>query len=323
MDKAVSENCSNNVRYRKYSFHMYIIDFLKVIWNTHVCKLFSFSGSGFPQTRLFHTTALTICFLTLFCFSSQQLKAQENSSSHSKLRFGLITAPTLNWYKTTNARKIKQNGVKPRFGWGVSLDYHFNQITALNFGLQLDYHGGGLSFIDEALYLYANDEVKSIEDVVYFSNSGDTMRLNERNYNITYITLPISLKMKTKEIGYLTYFAHVGVNTSFKTKATAKDKVTSLSTGNATVIEDINIGDDMKPVRFQLNVGIGAEYNLTGTTSLLVNLRYNYGFSGVLNSLTSKESKYLFQRNLASQKGVPLKQRAVENSIAVVVGVLF
>ena len=36
--------------------------------------------------------------------------------------------------------------------------------------------------------------------------------LKERKYKVNYVTIPIGLKLKTKEIGYLTYFGEFGGN---------------------------------------------------------------------------------------------------------------
>ena len=41
---------------------------------------------------------------------------------------------------------MQSNGARARFGWGVLADYHFNETTALSFGVNMDFQGGSLKF---------------------------------------------------------------------------------------------------------------------------------------------------------------------------------
>ena len=50
------------------------------------------------------------------------------------------------------------------------------------------------------------------------SSSGQIYQLKERKYKINYVNIPLILKMKTKEIGYFTYFGEFGAVLGFKTK---------------------------------------------------------------------------------------------------------
>jgi len=76
--------------------------------------------------------------------------------------------------------------------------------------------------------------------------------------------------------------------------------------------------------RFQLQVGGGAEYNLSGTTSIVFGLTFNYGFSNVL----TKDSKYLMKSNGKGANNyaganTAFPQNAAASSFALSVGMLF
>jgi hypothetical protein len=72
----------------------------------------------------------------------------------------------------------------------------------------------------------------------------------------------------------------------------------------------------MNILRFQLHIGGGFEYNLSGSTSMFASVAFNYGFSNVLQ----KESEYLAT---TASTWTPFKQQATANNVALTVGILF
>src|SRR3989442_1614163 len=50
-------------------------------------------------------------------------------------------------------------------------------------------------------------------------------RLNSRYYKTTYIVIPLYLKMKTKQIGAMTYYGEFGLNASIRLKSKVTDDV--------------------------------------------------------------------------------------------------
>jgi hypothetical protein len=125
--------------------------------------------------------------------------------------------------------------------------------------------------------------------------------------------------MKTNEIGYMTYFGQFGLITGIKTKARATDNAAKFDLENKTAakeaeISDLNIDDDMQLFRFQLSIGGGAEYNISGSTSLVFGINYNLGFSNVLR----KTSRYITDMSHNS-----IKQNTSAHNVALTVGILF
>lgn len=254
---------------------------------------------------------LTLCLIMIVKLGF----AQDTEEKLKNFRFGLKAIPSLNWYKPDDKKSFASGGVTGKFGYGLVTEFRLTNVASISTGLQVDYDGGKIEFKDSVGYVISNEEIIALKDTT--KRKYDFLALQERKYNAQYLTIPFCIKMKTKEIGYLTYFGMFGVNTSFRLKTRVDDKTKSYTTNQNSNQTDLENTKDMNLFRMALNVGIGAEYNISGTTSLLFGLNYLNGFTNVVKN----ESRYLFavQEGKLSQ----LKQKFKSNSIGLTVGVLF
>jgi hypothetical protein len=124
--------------------------------------------------------------------------------------------------------------------------------------------------------------------------------------------------MKTKEIGYMTYFGEFGLNLAFRTGTKVTDEVDYLNSNDAKAnlndITDVNMDKDMQPIRVQLRVGLGTEYAVSDGTSLFGAIHYNLGFTNVVKG----DSRYLI-----NDQSKQFSQKISAHGIQVTVGVLF
>lgn len=256
-----------------------------------------------------------ILLLMLTLGASYSFGQDENNLKN--FRFGLIASPSLNWYKPEDVKKFENAGLKAGFAWGLQMEFRLNKVASLVTGLQVSYDRGNLHYVDTANFLYdtQEDAYLNIEDTAGISFV--SYKLNDRVYKTNYVTLPLYLKMKTGEIGMMTYYGQFGINSSFRLKSKTTDNVTQYSAGYPkSTLEDVDNTKDMNILRFSLHIGGGFEYNLAGTTSMFVGIGFNYGFSNVFQ----KDSEYL-GTNAASW--TPFKQQATASNIALSVGILF
>lgn len=228
-----------------------------------------------------------------------------------KWRFGISGAPSINWYQPDNEKKYESAGTVLKFGWGLDVERRLSKIVSIAFGAQFNYSGGMLNFKDTNYY-YLNKDEELIEISKIDTSSQSLFRLNKRTYNMTYVNIPFMFKMRTKEIGYMTYYGELGLNTGFKYKGRANDDVTL--NGNKVIKEDLDIEKDMNLIRMQVHIGGGAEYTISGSTALVFGLAYNLGVTNVVK----KSSKHIFNTD-----GTAIKQNAVPNNVQLKVGVLF
>jgi hypothetical protein len=112
-----------------------------------------------------------------------------------------------------------------------------------------------------------------------------------RKYDIKSIEIPLTLKMRTNEIGNIRYFGQIGFGTSFRFGAKNTDKFTL---GSVTKEYDKTNYEKVAFLRESLIIGLGGEYTLDAGTTFSVGLNFNNGFTDILtgsNPATSKKEK--------------------------------
>jgi hypothetical protein len=281
-----------------------------------------------------------ILTITALALVTSGVFAQDDAASKS-VRFGLMVTPSVNWLKS--GEKITEpNGVAMKFGGGLAIEFRLTDVAVFATGLMINTGGGKVKYKNDlsgnpaaSYVVYAYDKQNEVipEYMEAYNDSSsssinryDLCLLNERKYNITYVTLPLTLKLRTKEIGALKYYGMFGVNSSFRVAAKATDEVqkpTSSSSNGWGTPEKISKADIKKDVSLfheALNMGLGVEWNLSGTTSLVIGVNYLLGFTNVVKG----ESDYLRKYTTGGPGyGAELKQNLKSNSIAFTVGVLF
>jgi len=216
-----------------------------------------------------------------------------------KFKIGFKINPNVSWL-TPQDKHLTQEGSSARFGYGLTADIMFSENYAIGTGLNIDNSGGKLH--------YFTTETKpgfvDITDSTQLAVVNTKMNSHKRNYNLKYLEIPLTLKMRTNEIGYMTYAFQFGLGLGFNIKAMANDEV--LSSRLRTTSEDgtyylmkeinegyseekLNIKDEIKPLRLALIIGAGAEYNLSGNTSITAGITFNNGFTNIFR----KEEKGL------------------------------
>ena len=189
------------------------------------------------------------------------------SGFSQKFTGGVFVSPGLSWMKPDISKKIDNAGVKVNFNFGLQADMNIvGENFRLNFGLLAHKFGGKLTYSDSIPHF-------NTADSTYSFKSGATV-----DYKLTYISFPIGLKGRTNEIGYMTYFMKAGVQPYIRWKTKA-----DVTQGN---ISNEAINDEMRFMYFDYFIGGGFEYNLGGSTSLVVELVFNNGFSDVTKTQT-------------------------------------
>lgn len=279
-----------------------------------------------------------ILLITAIALSTNFVFGQEGGNELKNFRFGLKVTPSIDWYKP-DGKILKGNGPVVKFGGGLVTEFRLAKVVSILTGIQLDMDGGKIIYRNGGIsnpstntvsyyYYIPDDKIVKYDPVLSASPSSNThYQVNERSYSVTYITIPLALKMKTKEIGALTYYGQIGMNNSFRWKATADDKLTVINDithelGATDSKSKIDVNDDVSLYMASLNFGLGAELNFSGSTSLVFGLNYNLGFTSVVKS----ESGYI-ERRVNDGAGVgtftQLPQTIKSNAVVLTVGVLF
>ena len=181
------------------------------------------------------------------------------------VRFGIKLAPNMGWIKP-DVKGVESGGSTFGYTFGLMGDFMLGQNGQYAFatGVLLNNIGGILSTPAVTL--------------------GGTSKDLDSEYHLRYIEVPVTMKLKTSEIGYMTYYGQIGVSTAFNIRAKA-DIETFGTNGDIVLLEDEDVADDVALFKAALVVGGGFEYNFSGNTSLLVGVTYNGGFTNLVDGL--------------------------------------
>jgi hypothetical protein len=182
--------------------------------------------------------------------------------AQSDLRLGVNLDPMVTWL-SPKTNRIEKDGARPGFGGGLMVEYFFKDHYGIVTGINLGINGGNL--------LYGDTTTFSTEEGSVRLPAGSSVA-----FNLSYLTIPIGLKLKTNEIGYFTYFAELGFKQHINVGSRATSTGSSLS-------KDI-ISKEINLLNMSYFFGGGVEYNIGGQTSLLAAVFYNNGFIDVLSN---------------------------------------
>ena len=188
------------------------------------------------------------------------------SFAQGEFRFGLKGSSNFGWVGGTS-KNIVNDGTTVAFGYGIMGDYYFKP----NYGISA-----------EIMLSNIKSKFTVTEPLVFNSVPGDTVNDLRYEYNIQYLDIPLTMKIRTKEIGDMTYFGQFGVSMGFALNA----KTSIVSTGLPKFISDQepteyrvndaegdaftvnNFDDKVFLFRLPLIIGGGVEYKMAGSTSL-------------------------------------------------------
>ncbi|MDB4105563.1 PorT family protein [Salibacteraceae bacterium] len=262
--------------------------------------------------------------LFLSLLFSQNVFSQESDMDDRKVRFGLLASPNLGWM-TPNISDFDKSGLQSRlgFGYGLMLDYKFSNSPnyLLSTGINLATNGGGLIEAIDSNYVGLNDTLPP----TYFTGT-----LN-RTYRFQYVNIPILLKMRTNEIGYMTYFGAIGFDLGIRTRAFANDAFDwepGVIPGPSDE-KDVNIQDRINLFRLGINLTLGGEFNLSGNTNAYFGIGWHNTFTNIFrktaaNKILIADSDGNPTINEATKRAIVGEYKsAVSNYISIDLGIYF
>jgi hypothetical protein len=196
---------------------------------------------------------LLLIIVGLMFLTSNLIFAQKTNRS-----FSLFADPQLSWF-TSDTKKFVPNGSVGGFNFGFTADKYFAERYAFYTGLSINNLGGNIKYMEGGYKLETRDSTYSIDP-------GTSIKLKAQ-----YLTVPLGLKFKTNEIGYLAFFAQVGVSGYVRLKASAWEVSNNIDKETAT--QQFNF------VFVSYHIGAGVEYSLGGSSSLQTGLTYTSGIT--------------------------------------------
>ena len=267
----------------------------------------------------------------------------QDTEADKKFRFGLRVTPTPTWLRSADTKSVEKTGAKFGFGFGLQTEFRINSTASFVTGIGGDFLGGKQTYKNSQGYVLNKDNgyvdskesdlTLGAQSFTVSSNTNKFYEIKSRSVKATYVTIPVLLKLMTKDISGLKYFGMFGGNIAIQTKYRATDEVALLSWNSTSgkyeaatatsKIEDMRPSGDLIPVNVALNVGLGAEYNLSGSTSFFLSINYIRGFINQYQGTSQIMVDKLTENVNAGTKATNSKQSAFSDGLQINLGILF
>jgi len=180
------------------------------------------------------------------------------SQPHTRLSF--VADPSVNWMRTSNSTSVENGKSHLGYDFGLNADYYFtdDERYAIATGIQITNIGGELN--------YKNASGKKFSGIS-LSNSPKI------KYQLRYIEIPVSVKLKTDEFNRAYYWGLLGFSGMLN--------IGAKGTSNDGVMNKAAIGDEVNMFNIAMNVGVGFDYDLGRSNSLTMGLIFQNGLIDV------------------------------------------
>lgn len=232
----------------------------------------------------------TIATLILSILLLSSVFSQDDSKTFV---LGLKFAPSIDWMQP-NSLNYKYDGATIGYTYGLVGDFAIG--------------GSGHYFINTGLQFKSTGGKLTYDDMVNYDGSGLVDATVSRRYKLSYISIPISFKLKTAQFGRMTYYGNFGIDNSIRTKANAKDTY-KLANSSEVSPKEFGIHKDVALFKESIIIGGGAEYTISGNTKIFAGIVFYNGFTDVLSG--------------SNTKFPTVKENATNKSLELVIGISF
>lgn len=201
--------------------------------------------------------------------------SQLNLDFDKELRLGFQLSPSFSWMSTDD-NLINGNGLNLGLKLGMVGEYYFRENYAIVSGINFAFNQGGTLKHQGGGDLWPKSELSDL--LLHQLPDGVNLK-----YHIQYLEIPFGIKLRTKEFGYLRYFAEIPIfSLGFKLQARGDVKGTTLDSERENITEDVNL--------FNLTWGFGGgvQYTLSESTALVGGIIYRQGFTDVTDNSALK-----------------------------------
>ena len=245
-----------------------------------------------------------------------------NSASSQGFHLGLNIAPNVSF---SDARELTHhpNGALPHFGYGFIFDAMFTDNYAIGTGVNVFYAGGSVQYFEEFTGL-----------------DGAVINRVELDQRLQYVEIPLTFKMRTKEVGYTTYYGQFGIGLGLNVRAEGSRTMAAFAKADSTgaltpltsetgPVEAVSLVDQTLLFRPSYIIGLGWERRFTGTTALAVGIRYNmamrnqYQEFSIYQSNSADQLLLEFDEDSGQELPVASEMRGKTGQVELCVGLMF
>ncbi len=201
------------------------------------------------------------------------------------INFGIHFDPLISWF-STYSYDTQSDGVVSGFNFGISYNKYFGPNYSFSSGIDIINAGGRL----------INNETTHFELKDYTSTILTVQPGEEIIYNITYLSVPLGLKLQTNQIGYGRFFTDIGLDPRIVVGGRADIPSLNIKGGNAL--------PELNTFNLSFHIMAGMEYPLSENNYFVVGIGYNKNLFDITRDNGDQPSNVITQKSLSFRIGI-------------------
>lgn len=210
-----------------------------------------------------------VALITFLAFFIAKMEGQGD------IRFGFQASPVFSWM-TTDDNKVNTNGLNvPGLKLGLVGEFYFRENYAIFGGAGFAFnHGGRIQQNREGGgRFWPNSEIPDLTPQDTFNITGNFTKGTNFKYKVQYLEFPIGLRLRTKEFGYLRYYAEIPIFT-IGFRAQARGEFDGDDVLAEFEDERYDIKEEVALIAASMGFGFGVEYGISSSTALVAGVHY-------------------------------------------------
>lgn len=202
-------------------------------------------------------------------------------SAQQDIGFGVHASPTVGWFTSDNS-DVSTKGTRAGINFGLSIHKYFSDNYAFSTGVSLITAGGNLANTD-SITLELNKP--------FGVRSG-----NRQTYSIKYLTIPVGIRLRSNQIGYMSFFVDTGLDPNLVLGGKVEVPLQNTNRENAR--------NELKKIGMGYHVTGGVEYSLGGTTSVVAGVRFDSNFTDITKENNSQPKDGIHHKMIGIHLGI-------------------
>ncbi len=204
---------------------------------------------------------------------------------HPFISFSIHFDPLISWF-STDSYYTRNDGVVPGFNFGMSYNSYFSPNYSFSSGINIITAGGRLISRETTHF-----ELKNYGRVVIDVPPGEAI-----TYKITYLSIPLGIKLQTSQIGYGSFFTDLGFDPKIIIRGRADIPSLYVKGGNA--LAELNI------FNISFHIMAGMEYPLGGYNNLVVGIGFESSLFDITRDNGAQPLDLVSQKFLSIRTGI-------------------
>jgi len=194
------------------------------------------------------------------------------------INFSIHFDPLISWF-STDSYDTRSDGVVPGFNFGISYNRYFTPNYSFSSGINIINVGGRLINKETTRF-----ELKDYSSSILTVQPGEAI-----TYKITYLAIPLGLKLQTNQIGYGRFFTDVGFDPEILIGGRADIPSLDIKGGNAL--------PELNTFNLSFHIMAGMEYPFAGNNSFIVGIGFEKAYL-TLQAITEISHRMWLLRNI-------------------------